>query len=301
MIRSFVRSMVALTAIWLALSLVRAEAETKNAAEEAIFREQAKAYAKAFAAGDAAALANMWTHDGLLIDIGGQEYRGRHRIQQYFQDSFKRMKPQPLAIAVEQVRFPNSETAIEEGTTRLIDAPTPSISRYVAVHVKQNGQWQMASVTETPYKSANTSYYMRDLSWLVGSWDSQMQGRAMRLDAEWIANRNYIRCTFHPAQKTSMEHTRTQLIGYNPLTQCIVSWHFGPTGGFGYSEWVKNGNKYVELARMVEPDGTRARATNTLTRIDNNTFTWQSTNRMLGGARLPDTAEVKVVRASASK
>jgi uncharacterized protein (TIGR02246 family) len=295
------RYTIATTLIWMFCMCTCALAQTKNSADEQLLREQARAYAKSFAAGDAHALATMWTADGIFVDIEGSEYRGQHRIERYFTDYFRRAGAQPLAVAVEQISFPNTETAIEQGTTRLVNAPTPSISRYVAVHVRQNGRWQMASVTETPYRSANTSYYLRDLNWLIGSWTSQAKGKPMRLNAEWIANRNYIKCTYRPGGASSEEHKQTQLIGYNPLRHCIVSWHFGSSGGFGYSEWMKSGKKYIEQARMVEPDGTKARATNLITLVDSNNFTWRSTDRVLGGSRLPDTEEVKIIRSTDAK
>src|SRR5687767_10604124 len=114
MISNIGRYITAVTMMGMFCLCTCASAQTKNSADEQLLRDQAKAYAKSFAAGDAHAVAKMWTADGIFVDIEGAEYRGQHRIERYFADYFRRAGAQPLSVAVEQITFPNSETAIEQ-------------------------------------------------------------------------------------------------------------------------------------------------------------------------------------------
>jgi hypothetical protein len=92
-----------------------------------------------------------------------------------------------------------------------------------------------------------------------------------------------------------------QIIGWHPKLGRIVSWHFGPEGGFGNDVWIKDGSKWVIEAKGVLRDGSESTAVNILTPVDANSFTWQSVKRTLDGVRLPDTPPVKIVRVPSGK
>ena len=88
-----------------------------------------------------------------------------------------------------------------------------------------------------------------------------------------------------------------QLIGRNPRTGNLRSWVFESEGGFGEAEWSWDGKRWVQEATGVQADGDEVTATNILTPIDKNSFTWQSIDRTENGEDVPSIPPVKVTRA----
>ena len=58
---------------------------------------------------------------------------------------------------------------------------------------------------------------------------------------------------------------------------------------------------WTNQATGIQPDGAILTATNVMTRVDDNTFTWQSTQRTLDGINLGDLPPVRVTRAKSGK
>ena len=95
--------------------------------------------------------------------------------------------------------------------------------------------------------------------------------------------------------------TVTQVIGWDPALQQVRSWTFDSDGGFGSELWTKDGKRWVLEATGMRRDGGRTQATNVLIPAGTDSFTWQSVARRVAGARLPDTAELKVHRVKDKK
>ena len=74
---------------------------------------------------------------------------------------------------------------------------------------------------------------------------------------------------------------------------------FDSDGGFGEGVWSRRDNRWVVKFTQTLPDGRKASATNIYTRVDANSYTWQSIGRQLEGQFLPNVEEVKVVRKGA--
>jgi hypothetical protein len=71
---------------------------------------------------------------------------------------------------------------------------------------------------------------------------------------------------------------------------------FDEDGGFGDAAWTRDGKRWLIAATGVQADGGELTATNILTPVDKDTFTWQSTERTLDGEELPNIPPVKVTR-----
>jgi hypothetical protein len=76
---------------------------------------------------------------------------------------------------------------------------------------------------------------------------------------------------------------------------------FDSEGGFGTDVWTLDGKHWAIEANGVHRDGSTTEATNILTPVDANTYTWQSTHRTVDEVSVPDTAELKVVRVQTKK
>jgi len=270
--------------------------------QEKLLRLQADQYAEAFAKGDAKAIADMWAKDATFVDAGGRGFHGRQEIEKLYTRYFSNSGGQPLAVNVESIRFPSSTVAVEEGTTHMSQAASPgSANRYTAVHVKEDGRWQMYSVTETEYTPSSTSEYLEDLSWLIGDWTGGNPQEKVHLKARWVADKHFILCTYRPDSGETEKVSDTEVIGWNPVARQIFSSYFGSNGGFGRSVWSRDGQSWVRRAHIVQPDGKRGTALYVLHPLDKDTFTWRSTRRTLDGMRMPDTVDIKVSRDSTSK
>lgn len=117
----------------------------------------------------------------------------------------------------------------------------------------------------------------------------------MRTTYEWDEGRHFIRGRFTVTNKDATT-SGTQLIGKDPRTGLLHSWLFEGDGGFGEAVWTWEGKRWRLDAAGVEADGGETTATNLLTPVDKDSFTWQSVERMAGGETAPDIAPVKVTR-----
>lgn len=271
---------------------------TKPGAEEKAIRQAAVGYAKAFNAGDAKAIAELWTTDGELIDDQGRELHGRKAIVKEFADMFAANKGLSAEIAVDSVRFPAKDVAIETGTAWIRNASGAPVSaaRYLAVHVKQQGKWLIASVRETQHVPASNHEHLKDLDWLVGNWQAKTDGKIIRFHCAWEGNKNFLGRTFTVEEGGKKVKAGRQIIGWDPIAGQVRSWTFDDEGGYGGEMWSRDGERWVGEASGVMRNGRETRAVNIMTRLDDNTFTWQSVRRDINGTSLPDTARITVER-----
>jgi hypothetical protein len=118
----------------------------------------------------------------------------------------------------------------------------------------------------------------------------------LTLTCEWTAKRNFLTRKYELKEADGAVRTGIQIIGWDPLVGAIRSWVFDSDGGFGDEQWTRDGKRWVLEANAVTRDGAEAVATNVLTRLDHDRFTWQSVRRELNDVRLPDTALLTVTR-----
>jgi uncharacterized protein (TIGR02246 family) len=266
-----------------------------------ILASQPSDYEKAFAAGNAKALADMWTNDGTYTDVDGRIIKGREALKNYFKNNFEQYGVQPLKITIESIKFLSNDVAIEEGHSRLLNGPNMDVlSRYFVVHQKVNDVWLMSNVIETVYPEASEGS-LQDWEWLVGNWMAKpTPEKSMHIQASWATGHKFIRCLFIRENSGSNAQFAMVVIGRDPSTGQIVSWHFDPSGGFGSGSWIKDGQTWIERATSTEADGTKGSAIYVLHKLDENTFTWRSTQRSLGDVNLPDSEEVTIAREQAT-
>ena len=88
-----------------------------------------------------------------------------------------------------------------------------------------------------------------------------------------------------------------QIITVDPLKTSLRAWTFDSNGGYGEAQWRRDGDHWVVSSHVTLADGGESRATNIVTRVDANTFTWQSTHRFLNDQPLEDLPPVRITRA----
>jgi hypothetical protein len=167
------------------------------------------------------------------------------------------------------------------------------------VNIKRDGTWYVDRVTEEEPPLPPPTHYeqLKELEWMIGSWiDDNDPGVSIQTDCEWTKNQNFITRSFAVVVGAEIDMSGMQIIGWDPAENVIRSWVFDSDGGFGSGTWTKKENRWVIQTTGTLPDGGKSTATNIMTRIDDNSFTWQSINRGVDGELLPNVAEVVIVR-----
>jgi uncharacterized protein (TIGR02246 family) len=268
-----------------------------HSADEAAIRANVAAFAKAYNAKDAKAIAALFTPDGQVVNKDGEASEGRAAIEQAFKDIFSDAAQKRIEVNVESIRFVGSDLAVEEGTTKETFAPgePPDYDRYTVLHVKRDGKWLMAMARDEEGPEPTPHEQLRPLAWLVGEWVDDDGRVEVKSTCRWSEDGNFLLQEFNIQVSGKSESRVSQRIGWDPLAKRIRSWVFDSEGGFGESLWTRDEDVWVIKATGVRPDGTTASSTNMLVPAGKDAYVWRSRDRIMGDEVVPD-VEVKVVR-----
>jgi uncharacterized protein (TIGR02246 family) len=292
---------VGLCVVLLAFACPLSAAEPKAPSkDEAALIKNAEGFVEAFHKGDAKALAAFWTTDGDYVDQTGHTLKGREAIEKAFKEFFAENKGVKVRIESESLRFLTPEVAIEDGMTSVIhaDGSPPSRARYTIIHVKKDDKWLLSSVRDAPFAAPTNHEFLKGLGWLIGDWaDENDKGEVARVSFEWSTSENFMLSSFTTTVKHIAIGGGSQWIGWDPLAKQVRSWTFEDGGGFGEGTWTQDGDKWTSKNTAVTRDGKKLTATNIITRLDADTFTWQSKDRTEDGKAMPDIKPIKMKRA----
>jgi uncharacterized protein (TIGR02246 family) len=254
------------------------------------------AFAKAFQKGDGKAVAGMWTAEGEYVGDDGMTFRGHAALEKAYSEFFAKNSDNALEIEVDSMRFPSKDTAVVEGHFKLHQGKKKelTVSRCSFLYAREDGKWLIAIAREWPGDGLS----LRDLAWLIGTWEAKRDGTTATTKYEWTANKSFIRCQFS-ITKDGTTHSGTQMIGKDPALGALRVWTFEDDGAIGDTDITRDGKKWVFAARGITADGRMLTATNLMTPVDADSFLWHSTGRVLDGEELPDLPPVKVVRVKA--
>jgi uncharacterized protein (TIGR02246 family) len=275
----------------------------KHSPDEKALRASAAAYVKAFNAGDASKVSTFWMADGDYVDASGTRFRGRKAIAQELARFFAENPGVKLRIEPQEYRWLAPGLAIENGVARLESPSGEPLSdcRYTVTHVKTDGKWLMAIVRELPNQAASSDEHLRDLAWLVGTWTARAGKRNIEQSCDWGLNKNFLIRKYVVKDGNTILRKGFQVVGWDANSEQIHAWMFDSDGGFGEESWSPDGERWVQEATGVQRDGGKTEAVNVLTRINNNTYTWQSVRRSADGVDLPDTEVITLHRAGGGK
>ncbi len=277
-----------------------AAADVRSAQIDAV-KASAQAFADAFNKHDAKAVAALWTEDGEYVDETGQRFEGRAAIEREYAEFFTAQPNAKLTVVVDAVRPAGDAAAIEDGHTELsIDGKAVvSAAQYTAVHAKVGAQWLMSSVRDQRLVTEPSASQLQDLAWLVGSWQAEQNGGQMRVECQWIGDGHFLERKYSVKRGDQVVTAGLQVIGWNAQSQAIESWTFSSDGGRSVGHWIPHrGGWIIENAGMLA-DGTPTGAVNYFVRLDDNSLSWKSVERSVGGAMLPESAEIVLKRVSA--
>ena len=250
-------------------------------------------FVSAFQKGDAKTVAAMWTPEGEYTSDDGTSFRGRAALEKAYAEFFAKNPSNKLEVEIETIRFPSHDTAVVEGHFKLRKAKDSelNVSQCNFLYARENGQWLIAIARELP----SDGLALRDLEWLIGTWEAKRDGAVVTTKYEWTKNRTFIRCQF-TITKDGETQTGMQVIGKMPSTGGLHIWTFEDAGGIGDADIERDGKKWIHSARGSTADGSTVTATNILTPIDNDSFLWQSVERTVDEEAQPDQPPIKVNR-----
>jgi len=285
--------------VLLAGSRLSADDPKGNAEAEAAIQKQAEEFVAAFNKGDAKALAEFWTEEGDYIDAVGRQRKGRKAITEAYEKLFAAKKGAKLNITVLARRFVKPDFAIEDGLTEVFpaDGGPPSTARDTLVHVKQDGRWLVDTVREAVAAPPSNHEHLEVLEWLVGNWAEESEHpEAGKVSYAWAHNQNFLLVSYATTRKDIPVSGGVQWIGWDPAGKRIRSWSFDTSGAFSEGVWARDGQKWAVRSVATLRDGQKVSATNIITKVDRDHFTWQSVKRSRGEKELPDTPILKLKR-----
>jgi len=298
------RSATLLIAFAVALATVvpgfSAEGKGKKADRKAITK-LAASYQAAFNRGDAKAIADLYTPDAHFVGARGISLEGREQIQENYERFFALNPNVQLTTNVTSTRFVGTDVVVLTGAPKIEPplAGRPVEARTTVLLVKRDGQWMVDSARDTLVPLDSNYDHLKKLDWLIGEWGdpaTDSEGVSVEATCDWTINKNYIIRRFNAVVKDQVSTAGVQVIGWDPRVSQIRSWVFDSKGGFIEGFWRPDGNRWIVTTSGVLQNGSEVSAVNTVTRIDDDTFTFQSTNRFLDGQQQPDIEPVEVKR-----
>ncbi len=266
--------------------------------DEQSIRLAAEAFAKAYNAGDAKKIGQLFVADGEVVSEEGQSTQGREAIEKVFAESFKEHPKTRMDLAIGSIRFIGTDMAVEEGMATVTHAPDEPAQRspYLVTYAKQDGRWLTASARDLSDDTPTPEEQLKQLQWMIGEWVDESPEALVMTSYRWTDNHRYILGEFKVQVGGRPVMTGTQRIGWDPLAKKIRSWVFDSEGGFGEGIWTPEGNQWIVKRTGVTRDGKMASATNIITRVCKDRMTWQQRDRIVGGEKTPDIAEIPIAR-----
>src|SRR5579883_1316921 len=182
----------------------------RTAIEKAI-----ESFSSAFQKGDAKVLVAHWTSEGEYISDDGTTFNGRAALEKAYAEFFTKNPDNALTVEVDSIRFPSRDTAVLEGHFKLLRGKKKelTVSRCSFLYTREDGKWLIAIAREWP----GDGLAIRDLEWLIGSWEAKRNGTVVTTKYEWAGNKSFIRCHFTITQDGKTK-SGMQMIGKDPST-----------------------------------------------------------------------------------
>lgn len=274
-------------------------ADAKDADEEAI-RQSAVAFTTAYNAHDAKAVSELFALKAEFTDEDGNLIKGRQAIEQDFAAMFTKFPKCKIEVDIDSIRILTPNVAIEEGVVRgrPIPGEAANISSYVVIHVKVDGRWQIASVKDfdASAQDLTPNEHLQQLAWMVGNWLEESPDSSIKSTCRWDESQNYLLHDFVLQIAGRASANGSMRIGWDPLSRQLKSWTFNVDSSYSEGLWIKVGDEWVVTVHGVNASGEVTSATNVFRFIDQDTMTWRSYGRVVGGESDEDIPENVIKR-----
>ena len=268
--------------------------------EQKAVADAVAAFAKAYSAADAKALAGMFSDDIVLTDPEGNETRGKAAVAEMYTGAFQENPGLKLEAQVAEVRFITPDVARVEGQSRLSSgADATEFTRFSSLLVRKDGKWQAAEIREftAPAEDVTPAERLSELEWMIGHWVDESGNNKVESTVRWADNNSYLIRTYTAHIQGEKPTSGTTFIGWDPQSGQIKSWNFDSEGGHGEGLWTRvSDTEWVVKAQGVMRDGRPSSATQVHTILNKDSVKTDSTHRIIGGQVAPDIVDVVMVR-----
>jgi uncharacterized protein (TIGR02246 family) len=277
-----------------------ASAKVADDAEEKTIRASAEEFTKAYNNHNARAVAELFALKAEIIDENGVLTRGREAIEQAFAEVFKEDPKIEVRCEIDSIRILTPNIGVEEGLVYSKTSPDEpeTVSSYVAVHVRVEGKWLVASVRDfdAPPAAPTPHERLEELEWLVGDWVDESPNSVVHSNCRWDDSGNFLIQDFEVQMGGDVAMSGTMRIGWDAVNKQIRSWVFDSQGGHTEGFWIRDGAEWSVHARGHTNAGEVATAVNIYRRVDDETIAWRSSERTLDGERVDDIPTVTIKR-----
>ncbi len=250
-----------------------------------------------YEAGNAEALAALFTDSGEFIDAERTVYSGRESIQAEFGALFETSAERKMELVVDAVRQVSEGVVIEDGHAWLqMDAESSTtVSQYCSLMVRVGEQWKIASLRDIESDFASPADRLDSLSWMLGDWIDESDAGVVEYSFSRSDDNNYIVGTYLMRNKEEDDFTGSIRIGWNPARKQFQSWTFDSEGGVATGHWDEIEAGWIIKNSGIRADGVVGTATNYYEIVDDGRVLWKSFDRHVGGEKQDD-VEVTLVR-----
>jgi uncharacterized protein (TIGR02246 family) len=242
---------------------------------------------------DAAAIAKLFTEDGELTDLSGEEITSsRAEIEAHYSDVLADENLSSIAIEVSSVRLVTPDIAIEDGRAHFTppgEATIPRSIAYTAVLAKNaEGAWLIAS-SRTLRDVTDAAGQLAALSAaLIGEWTSTTaDGVRLDLAIGWDVSEKFLSGEMLTTTADAEPQTGMIRIGWNAAKNSIVSWMFDSEGGVIEGVWTPSETGWLIRAEGTTADGETFSAMQKITPEGEDVIQWDASQRVIAGAKQP--------------
>lgn len=267
--------------------------------EQKEIEESTRSFEKIYNEHNAEKLGSFWTEKGTFFNLTTSEtLQGREEIVKNFQEQFKSEDKVQINIVIDSINVDNPEYPVEQGVAKfLLDKEVVDQIPFVAEYVKENDKWMLQKLSASDFEPTISHYiHLKELAWLEGNWEDQDENIDVTYTFSWDANKNFLTQEFTLNVLESPELQGRQIIGWDPVKKKIRSWIFDSDGGFGRCYWNHEGNKWYVSCLYTLSDGKQSSSTHVYTKVNEDTYTFASTDREISGKFLPSIGPFKIVR-----
>jgi uncharacterized protein (TIGR02246 family) len=267
-----------------------------NEVDDAI-RAVSASFAKAYNAKDARALGDLFTEGAEIEDDDGTITRGRDAIVDRYARRFKEGGEATVELTTESIHYLSPTLAIETGVVAMKDAAgPPEENRYSVLYTRQDGRWLHARIKDESPEVDSANEHLKELEWLRGEWINESDDALVTTTCDWSDDGAFLVRKFNVQVEGQVSLKGTQRIGWDPVLKQFRTWVFDDQGGFAEGLMARDGDRCIVKLSAIRVDGQSASATNIITRLGPDRFSWESRDRTLGGVVVPGVDEFTVVR-----
>ena len=283
----------------LAVAPVHAQAPPAQASDDSDILQVLEKMSKAYNAGDAKALAALWTEGGELIDEDeGTRIVGRADIEAAYAKALDKANPARLEMDLDKIRRVTPDVVALEGKITIVKKTgSPDRSTFTAILVRKGGDWLLDQTREKDLPSEPTAAdNLQELDWMNGNWKYASGATEITIDVHEISNGNFRIHKFRVMEKGEITHEGTQVIGWDASKKQIRSWTFSSDGAFGEALWESKTNRWTLRMNGVLASGQKTASIRLIAIKDKDHFTFHTVDRTIDGRSLPDLDEVTMTR-----